>query len=219
MKKYLSFILSFIFIVNFANSQLLQVPKELNIAVLVYNGVYLLDFAGPVEVFNDATLVDKSLTFNLYTVAADNQTIKCHTGTRIIPDFTFANCPKPDILIVPGGDLELLQSNPKVRVWLSDAYNTSKYVISICTGAFIIAELGILNNLEATTWHDANDNLQKLYPFVKVVKKRFTDNGKVLTTAGVSAGIDGSLHLLQNIYGTELANKVMKYIEFNCKTD
>lgn len=186
----------------------------INVAILVYNGVYVLDFTGPLEVFYDSYSKEGKHLFNVYTVSEDSS-LKAHSGLIIKPDFNINNCPKPDIFIVPGGDLGLLKDKPELKKWLINTTNESKTLMSVCTGAFILADAGLLDNLTITTWHGALDNLKKMVPTANVVKGvRYTNNGKVVTTAGVSAGIDGSLFVVSKYYGKEVADATAKYMDY-----
>jgi transcriptional regulator GlxA family with amidase domain len=188
--------------------------KQYKVAILIYEGVYLLDFAGPLEIFNDAMENDTSSAFQVYLVSPDGKLIKAHTGTEITPQYSVMNSPQPDILVIPGGDLSLSANNKEVATWITKTSDSSMITMSVCTGAFILADLGILNGKEATTWFGAKKRLQKKYPDIKVVDKRFTDNGKIVTTAGVSAGIDGAIHVVERLFGKEIAEKTAKYIEW-----
>ncbi|MBI5325937.1 MAG: DJ-1/PfpI family protein [Ignavibacteriae bacterium] len=185
------------------------------VAILIYDGVYLLDFCGPLEIFNDAMVNDSTSAFEVYTVSPNNSSIKSHTNTEIKADYTIINCPQPDILVIPGGNLNLSKEFPETGKWILAKTVNSEYVLSVCTGAFILADLGMLDGLETTTWYGARKRLQKLYPKIIVCDgKRFTDNGKIITTAGVSAGIDGALYIVEKIHGRETALKTAKYIEY-----
>ena len=191
-------------------------PKPLNVAILIYNEVYLLDFAGPMEVLNDTWLNDTTQAFVVYSVAPTSEKIKCNTGTVITPDYSILNAPVPDILVIPGGNLNLIKEYPDAANWIKSTSANTVITMSVCTGAFIIADLGLLDGLEAATWYGAEQKLQKKYPSIKVVNdKRITDNGKIITTSGVSAGIDGALHLVKKLFGKEIAVNTAKYIEYN----
>ncbi len=188
--------------------------QTLNVAILVYNDVYVLDFTGPLEVFYDSYSKDGKHLFNVYTVSAKEE-IKAHSGLKIIPDYNINSCPKPDIFIVPGGDLGLLKDQPEFKSWLINTANESKTLMSVCTGAFILADAGLLDSLNVTTWHGALENLKKMVPTANVMKGvRYTDNGKVVTTAGVSAGIDGSLFVVSKYFGKEAADATAKYMDY-----
>jgi transcriptional regulator GlxA family with amidase domain len=183
---------------------------------LIYDGVYLLDFAGPLEIFNDAILKDNVSAFEVFLVSPNGESITTHTNTIVHSTYSFKNCPQPDILVIPGGNLNLSKESPTIAKWITETSDKSEIVMSVCTGAYILADLGLLDGLEVITWYGAADRLQKLYPNIKIQKgKRFTDNGKIITTAGVSAGMDGSLHIIEKLFGREIALKTAKYIEYN----
>jgi transcriptional regulator GlxA family with amidase domain len=188
--------------------------SPLKVGILIYDGVYLLDFCGPLEVFNDTFIDDTTKGFEVFLIAPSEQSITAHTGTSIKPDYNIINCPNLDILIVPGGNLRLTKENPEISEFIINKNKSTQITMSVCTGAFILADLGLLNNLEATTWYGAKSRLKKLYPEILLTDKRFTDNGKIITTAGISAGIDGSFHVVERIYGKEIAQKTREYIEW-----
>ena len=188
--------------------------KNLNVAILVYDGIYLLDFTGPLEVFFDTFSADGEQLFNVYTVSPTKQ-FKAHTELNITADFETGNCPKPDILVVPGGNLQLLKNNDSLKNWIIKSAEESQIVMSVCTGAFILADTGLLDGLNITTWYGALDRLQEKVPSAKVLKGvRYTDNGKIITTAGVSAGIDGALFVVSKIFGKETADRTAKYMDY-----
>lgn len=214
MKKKFRLILIVLLSIIFLNT---MEAKQYKVAILIYEGVYLLDFAGPLEVFNDAMENDTSSAFQVYLVSPDGKPIKAHTGTEITPQYSVINSPQPDILVIPGGDLSLAANNKEIGTWITKTSESSLLTMSVCTGAFILADLGILNGKEATTWFGAKKRFQKKYPDIKVVDKRLTDNGKIVTTAGVSAGIDGAIHVVERLFGKEIAEKTAKYIEWESK--
>ena len=187
----------------------------MNVAILVYEGVYLLDFCGPLEIFYDAVLANNKKAFHVFLVAISKKTIKSHTGTEIIPDYTLETCPNPDVLVIPGGDLELSEKDPKMGKWILETSHKTQITLSICTGAFILASLGMLDHLKAVTWYGALGFLQIKFPKIQVQSDaRITDNGKIITTAGVSAGIDGALHVVAKLINQETAIKTARYIEY-----
>lgn len=188
--------------------------KPYSVAILIYEGVYLLDFAGPLEIFNDAMENDTNPAFSVFLVSPDGNPVKAHTGTAITPQFSINNSPQPDVLVIPGGDLGLAGKNKELASWIIKTSDKSLITLSVCTGAFILADLGLLDGKEATTWYGAKKRLQSKYPKIHVVDKRFTDNGKIITTAGVSAGIDGALHVVERLFGKATAEKTAKYIEW-----
>ncbi len=207
-------IMALLFLNENVFSQDISDNKPLNVAILVYDDIYLLDFSGPLEVFFDTYSEKGEHLFNAFTVSQTKE-FTPHTGQKIKADYTINDCPKPDVLIVPGGNLKLLQGNSELREWLLNTAKNSQNVMSVCTGAFILADAGLLDSLEITTWYGALDNLQKSVPSATVVRGvRYTDNGKVLTTAGVSAGIDGALFLVSKIFGNITAKRTAKYMDY-----
>ncbi|NVO01493.1 MAG: DJ-1/PfpI family protein [Bacteroidetes bacterium] len=217
MKKICTFIF-IIVLMKISHAQKVEIKKEtkpMNVAILIYEGIYMLDFTGPYEIFVDTYSKDGKPLFNAYTVAPGDTMIKAHSGLNVKADFSIKNAPQPDIFVIPGGDLSLLKNNEPLKKWLIETANKSQIVVSVCTGAFILSSAGLLDGMEATTWYGAIDKLQELTPKAKVVKdKRITDNGKIITTAGVSAGIDGALYIVSRLFGKETATATAKYIEY-----
>lgn len=183
-----------------------------NVAIVVHEGVELLDFAGPGEVFAAA---DRGRLFHVYTVA---ETIKPITSQRFLsvnPQYTLDNCPKPDIVVIPGGATRVLLDSPKFMAWVKEVAKNAEVVLSVCTGAFVLAQAGLLDGKEATTHYASLERLAKQYPKVKVrADRRLVDNGQVVTAAGVSAGIDGALHVVARLCGAETARATAKYMEY-----
>ncbi len=189
--------------------------KEYIVSILIYDEVYLMDFAGPLEIFNDAMIDDSSSGFKVFLVSPNGKPIKAHTGTIINADYSIQNAPKSDIMVIPGGNLKLAKENKDVADWIIKFSKTDGILMSVCTGAFILADLGLLDNQKATTWYGAKTNLKKKYPLINVVEgQRYTDNGNIITTSGVSAGIDGALYLVERLFGKEESVKTAKYIEW-----
>lgn len=182
------------------------------VAVFVHEGVELLDFAGPGEVFAAA---EGGRAFKVYTVAATKDPITSQRFLKVTPEFTFAECPKPDILVIPGGNTSVPLKDPKVVEWVKTASADTEVTMSVCTGAFILAKAGLLDGKEATTHWASVERLKKVYPKVTVRgDKRFVDTGKVVTTAGVSAGIDGALHVVKRLLGEQAAKDTARYMEY-----
>jgi transcriptional regulator GlxA family with amidase domain len=182
--------------------------KRLKIAFYLQDGVEVLDFAGPMEVFNYAQ-------FDVFTVSRTKEPITSLNILKIIPDYSIENAPAADILAFFGGNAGNAFNDPKVIAWIKAQTNIS-YYFSVCTGAFILGKADILNNLTVTTFHQSIENLKKAVPQATVLANvRFVDNGKVITTAGISAGIDGALHLVAKIRGVETAKSVAAYMEYD----
>lgn len=185
-----------------------KTDKRLKVAFYLQDGVEVLDFAGPMEVFAYAN-------FDVFTVSATKDQIKSQGILKVTPDYSINDAPHADILAFFGGDAGNAANNPKVIDWVKNQADVD-YYFSVCTGAFILGKAGLLDNLTATTFHLSIDDLQRNFPKTKVLKNvRFVDNGKVITTAGISAGIDGALHLVEKIRGTESARQIAAYMEYD----
>lgn len=193
--------------------------KKMNVAIFVFEGVEILDFGGPAEVFESAVILVGDATtspFNVYTVAAAASPVVSQGFITVVPQYTIDDCPKPDIIVFPGGSTKSSVENPKVIAWAQAAAKDSAILMSVCTGAFILAKAGLLDGLEATTWYGKVDDLKKAAPQTKIhAGTRYVDNGQIITTAGVSAGIDGALHLVSRLYGEDAARGVAKYMEYD----
>lgn len=183
--------------------------RPITIAFYLQDNVEVLDFAGPMEVFITAG-------FNVFTVSKTYQPIRSKTVLFITPDYTIKDAPKSDILVVFGGPTQPTIADPEVMAWIKAQAANDQYIMSVCTGAFILGKAGLLDNLTATTFHTAIDELAQTFTNTKVLANtRFVDNGKVLTTAGISAGIDGALHLVEKLRGRTFAEGVAKTIEYD----
>lgn len=183
-----------------------------NVAIVVHEGVELLDFAGPGEVFAAA---DRGRLFNVYTVAETDKPITSQRFLSVNPRYTLASCPKPDILVIPGGSTFVLLASPKFMAWVKETAKEADIVFSVCTGAFVLAQAGLLDGKEATTHFASLERLARQHPKVKVRSdRRIVDNGQVVTAAGVSAGIDGALHVVARLCGAETARATAKYMEY-----
>ncbi|MFW5708059.1 MAG: DJ-1/PfpI family protein [Bacteroidota bacterium] len=188
----------------------------LNIGILLFNDIETLDFCGPLEVFSAANIANETRFFNIYTFAETLEVIQTINGLKVLPDYNISNVPMADILVIPGGNgTRALISNQRVLDVLQVMYDASQYTFSVCSGARIPALLGWLDGKTFTTHHSVFDDVQKLAPRARVrPNNRFTDNGKILTSAGVAAGIDLSLYLLDKIKGYDVARKAADYMEY-----
>ncbi|MBS0663940.1 MAG: DJ-1/PfpI family protein [Verrucomicrobia bacterium] len=187
-----------------------------NVAIMVFPEVEVLDFAGPFEVFAVTDELSGHVTFHTFTVAADTTTVRTRNGLQVVPDYTFENCPPPHVLIVPGGiGTRALLNQPAVLEWIGGRAQAAEVVMSVCTGALVLARAGLLDGLRVTTHHECLELLRQLAPRSQVDgTQRFHDNGKVLTAAGISAGIDCSLHLVGRILGADVARRTATYMEY-----
>lgn len=187
-----------------------------NVAILVFDDVEVLDFAGPFEVFAVADELSGQALFHTFTLATKPGTVRARNGLKIVPDFTLENCPPPHVIVVPGGaGRRALMRLPSLHEWLRQKSRTAEIVMSVCTGSFVLAAAGLLDGLRVTTHHDCLGELREFAPQLDLVESaRFTDNGRFLTAAGISAGIDCSLHVVQRLAGPAAANATAHYMEY-----
>jgi transcriptional regulator GlxA family with amidase domain len=192
-----------------------------NVAILLFDEVEVLDFAGPFEVFAVTDELLNHEAFHTFTLALKPGTVRARNGLKIVPDFTLENCPTPQLIIIPGGaGTRPLLHMPALHEWLRVKSRTAEIVMSVCTGALILGRAGLLEGLRATTHHENFADLRLLAPNTEVVEtERFVDNGKILTAAGISAGIDCSLHVVVRLFGEEAAARTAHYMEYERRTE
>lgn len=188
------------------------------VAVMIYPGVEVLDFTGPCEVFAAAGAqgaIRSTRAFEVFTVAATRDPIVSQGFLDVVPDYAVTDCPQPDVLVLPGGMSANVMNDKAAMDWIRSVVPTAECVITVCTGAFIAGEAGLLDGVDATTHFASLAGLAKRYPQCHVVPgKRFADSGKLVTTAGVSAGIDGSLHVVARLLGRYAADRTAEYMEY-----
>ncbi|GAK58114.1 transcriptional regulator, AraC family protein [Candidatus Vecturithrix granuli] len=186
------------------------------VAILLFDDVEVLDFAGPFEVFSVTDELNAGAKFQVYTVAAVKKPVITRNGLSVNPDYNIHDAPLPDILIVPGGDgTRPVLKRDQVIDWVKTCASQAELVLSVCSGALVLAKAGLLEHLQATTHHQVFETLAALAPNTEIVKEqRFVDNGKVVTSAGISAGIDMSLYIVERLEGREVADKTVAYMEY-----
>jgi putative intracellular protease/amidase len=179
-----------------------QGETKRNVAILIFDGAELLDVTGPADVFVSTAA---GAAFRVYTVAASPKPIRAG-GLTLTPEFTFADAPKPDIVVLPGGRYQEAINHDPTMGWVKKASAEAEITLSVCTGAFILARAGLLDGLEANTHWFRLGELRKAAPQTRVLeKRRYVDNGKIITSAGVSAGIDAALHVVARLVGEPAA--------------
>jgi transcriptional regulator GlxA family with amidase domain len=190
------------------------------VAILLFDNVEVLDFAGPFEVFAVANELRGHTDFKVITVALTRGTVRAVNGLKVLADYTLEDCPAPDVLIVPGGaGTRALLNQPTLLEWLRVKSRHAEIVASVCTGALVLAKVGLLDGLRVTTHHQSLDELRRLAPSAIVdPSQRFHDNGKICTAAGISAGIDLALHLVARLLGPEAADSTAHYMEYERRT-
>jgi transcriptional regulator GlxA family with amidase domain len=190
----------------------------MNVGIFVFHAVEVLDFAGPFQVFTTAARVAKAAgdaaPFETFVVAAEPKVV-ARGGLLMTPTYTLGDAPSIDVLIVPGGVVSAELDKPEVIGWIAERAAMARLTASVCTGSFLLAEAGLLDGKTATThWEDAAD-LRRRYPKVTVDEGlRYVDEGNVITSAGISAGVDMSLHLVARLAGEPLARKTARQMDY-----
>ena len=182
-----------------------QRPKP-NVAILVYDGVQVIDHAIPYEVFGQFSLN------NVYTVAKGPGPITTYMGMRVLPTHTFADAPEPDVLVLPGGDAGEAVRDPAIAAWIGRTAASADHVLTICTGTFFLVGTGLLEGARVTTWYDRQAELARLVPEAQVVGGDIVvESGKLVTAAGL--GVEGSLRVLTRLHGEGWAEVVRLNME------
>lgn len=192
------------------------------IGIYVFDDVEALDFAGPYEVFTTASRMHGRMhpgspaPFSVVTIAQENRPIRVRAGIRILPDAVIADHPPLDVLIVPGGVVTAEQAKPAVIDWIRRTDAGTALTASVCTGAFLLGDAGLLQGHRVTThWEDIAD-LRAQFPDLQVEEDlRWVDAGRIITSAGISAGIDMSLHLVERLAGRALAERTARQLDFD----
>jgi len=184
-------------------------PSKRNVAILIFDGVEIIDFSGPYEVFGQAG-------FHVYAVAAEDKPVACVMGLSVNPACRLEERPLPDILVVPGGEVDGAQNHAPTLRWIAAAAKQAEITLSVCNGAFLLAAAGLLDGLQATTYYGLIDELAAFAPKTEVVSnRRFVDNGRIVASAGLSSGIDGSLHVVAKLLGKAAAQQIALNMEYN----
>lgn len=206
--------------------------KQQQVGILLYDYMDILDFAGPAEVLS-LTAVNKGYQalnlykkkmlpnnpFRVFTITENGEQIRTHTGIKVVPDYDFENAPHFDIIIIPGGPLRAVKAiskNENVQKWILK-HAVNNLICSVCTGAFILAETGLLSDKSATTHHLAIPILQKTYKAINVVAEKIVHEDNIITSAGVSSGINMGIYIVEQSLGYEAAQRIAKTIEFPYK--
>lgn len=196
----------------------------INVGILIFDEVEVLDFCGPFEVFSVAGRLKAEgkdggqgqAAFAVFTVAETERIIKARGNLLVQPHFTIKNHPPIDVLVVPGGWGTRREVNNSVLIeWLASISKETQINSSVCTGAFLLAKAGLLDGHQATTHWLSLDRFGNDFPNVQVQREvRWVDAGSIVSSAGISAGIDMSLHLVERLLGRELALQTAKQMEY-----
>jgi transcriptional regulator GlxA family with amidase domain len=193
--------------------------KRRSVAILIFPGVELLDFAGPFEVFSAAVAsADRSeRLMDVWTVAESLEPVRCANPVTVLPDYTLETCPPADVLLAPGGmGTRTAVDRPPLVNWIADRAAEAELTLSVCTGSFLLAKAGLLTGKPATTHWASIQRMRDAFPGQEVHSEvRWVDAGEVVTSAGVSAGIDMALHIVARLYGPEAAATTARWIEYD----
>ena len=193
-----------------------QQKRTYNVAIVVHEGVELFDFAGPGEVFAAAARSNDVANVNVFTVAPSKEPVVSQTFLSINPNYSIDDAPPIDILVIPGGRTGALLNDAKFMAWVKELEPKTDNLLTVCTGAFVPARLGLLDGLKATTHHGSIASLKSGYPNITVIEEeKFVDNGHIITPGGVSSGTEGALHMIQRIAGLKAAKGVARYMEYD----
>ena len=188
-----------------------------NVAILIFDDIELLDFAGPHEVFTVAGELNSPSPFYVYEVAKSTAPVVARGRLLITPRYSFDACPEPDILIIPGGfGVRPLLKDTGLINWITEKAKTVELLLSVCTGALLLAKAGLLHAKQATTHHDAFAHLAELSPSTEIVRdRRFVESSEgIVTSGGISAGIDMSLHVVERLLGPAAKAVVVEEMEY-----
>ncbi len=194
-----------------------------HVGILVFDGVEVLDFAGPFEVFSRTRLTpgpesrrsEETAPFHVFTVARSLSPVIATGGLRVLPHHDFAEAPRIDLLLVPGGfGTRALIDDTETLDWIRAAAARARKVTSVCTGSLLLAKAGLLKGRRATTHWGALDLLDSLQAGVKVEREpRVVDDG-IISSAGVASGIDMAFYVVETLFGRAVADETAHYIEY-----
>ena len=195
------------------------VPPEkgkIPVAFVISNHATMIDFTGPWEVFQDCHVhgrgasMDEMMPFELFTVAETADMVRVTGGMKVVPDFTIENAPQPRVIVVPAH-----RSTARSREWIVKASEKADLTMSVCTGAFVLANAGLLKGRPATTHHDFFDEFEKAFPDVTLRRGlRFVESGRIATAGGLTSGIDLALRVVERYFGREVAQTTATYMEY-----
>ncbi|MGG2054460.1 DJ-1/PfpI family protein [Lysinibacillus pakistanensis] len=191
--------------------------RQWRVGIFLFDDVEVLDFAGPFEVFSVTEIENDQQPFVVETVSEKGNLVIATNGLKIQPDYSFDNVPRFDILILPGGlgAREREMYNDNVINWITNQIKTVQLMTSVCTGALLLAKAGLLNGKMATTHWASLERLEIEFPQVEVQREvKFVDEGNIITSGGISAGINMSFHIVKRLLGSEVAQNTAKIMEY-----
>jgi transcriptional regulator GlxA family with amidase domain/YHS domain-containing protein len=182
------------------------------VAFLVSEGAVVIDFCGPWEVFQDVSIPGrKDDPFRLYTVAETTNPIHASGGMKIIPDYTFETAPAPRVIVIPAQN----GRSEATLEWIRKSTKSTDVTMSVCSGAFLLAQTGLLSGRAATTFHSAFNDFAKQFPDIRLKRgARFVEDGNLASSGGLSSGIDLALRVVERYYGHEVAKSTAYVMEY-----
>jgi transcriptional regulator GlxA family with amidase domain len=199
---------------------------KLNVGILIFDNVEVLDFTGPYEVFSrtrtepgvESRRSESLAPFRVITVAQAGSSVPISAtgGLKVMAEYGFDDVPMIDILVVPGGyGTRPLVNDEATISWIQKVASTAKIVTSVCTGALLLAKAGLLDGRRATSNWASLDMLDKQYRNIEIDRSlRWVEDGNVISSAGVAAGIDMAFHVVERVLGKEIADETAHYIEY-----
>jgi transcriptional regulator GlxA family with amidase domain len=191
--------------------------EHLSIGIALFDGAEELDWAGPWEVLSYWSKRHPEDEIEVFTVARDNsRPIVCAKGLRVLADHSWQSAPEIDVLVYPGGQgTRALIGDDEVRAWVRSVHERARITTSVCTGAFVLADAGLLKGRAATTHWDDFDELLAIDDSIQARREdRFVDEGDIITSAGISAGIDMALHLIIRLHSEDRAREIKRRIQY-----
>jgi len=205
-----------------------QNSKTMNVAFLVYDQVEVLDLNGPLDVFVKANVIQPD-SYCCFTVGKTKETVYTEANTMaVIPTYDLQTCPKPDMIVIPGANpdhiMKYIQDKDfqgTVLKWIKNHYDAGTVVFTVCTGSMLLSGTGILAGHDITTNSMLLDALEQSNPEANVLRNvRYVDQEQLITTAGITAGIDAALYFIGKHLGQETVDTIVKIFEYqNNKTD
>jgi transcriptional regulator GlxA family with amidase domain len=194
-----------------------QSSDHLSIGIALFDGAEELDWAGPWEVLSYWSRYKPEDGIEVFTVARDNsRPIECGKGLRVLADHSWDSAPEIDVLVYPGGDGTRAQvGDDDVRAWVRSVHERARLTTSVCTGAWVLADAGLLKGRPATTHWEDFDELLAIDGSIEARRDdRFVDDGDIITAAGISAGIDMALHLIARLHSEDRAREIKRRLQY-----
>ncbi|MDX1952406.1 MAG: DJ-1/PfpI family protein [Verrucomicrobiota bacterium] len=194
----------------------MEQEKTRTVGILLFDDVEVMDFAGPFEVFSVAGRTRNAAPFRVFTCAEKSEPVLARNQLSVNPAYELSQSPPIDILVIPGGWGTRMQlKNAQLLSWIRATAKNCELVLSVCTGSLLLGQAGLLTGLEATTHHAAMTELRNTHTQIQVLEnRRFVDTGKIITSGGIAAGIDMSLHVVARLLGEETAREAADYMEY-----